>query len=221
MPVGAGGYILFAGGFSGCLESLPILWSDLVRAHPGRPAALPTATGWEEELLDRAAGVYDYRGRGTPSHRRRVCSGHGARAVVRPGSSVRSDRAGRRPHALKLLGAASVRRLGTPPSFRGGAGGMAAGRKRTLCGAVSPAPPPPPPPAPSKPRSGSSRTAASRAPRGGRGREGHAHLNDPRGASRAPGGGWWGGGGGDGALRRGADAARRTRRIRQGRDEAS
>ena len=28
-----------------CLEPLPILWSDLVRVPPGRPAALPTATG--------------------------------------------------------------------------------------------------------------------------------------------------------------------------------
>ena len=36
------------------MELLPILWSDLVRGHPGRPAALPTATGWDEELLDRA-----------------------------------------------------------------------------------------------------------------------------------------------------------------------
>ena len=39
------------------LESLPMLLSDLVRVHPGRPAALPTATGWDEELLDWAAGV--------------------------------------------------------------------------------------------------------------------------------------------------------------------
>ena len=40
-----------------CLESLPILLSDLVRVHPGRPAALPTATGWDEELQARTAGV--------------------------------------------------------------------------------------------------------------------------------------------------------------------
>ena len=40
-----------------CLESLPILLSDPVRAHPGRPAALPKATGWDEELLARTAGV--------------------------------------------------------------------------------------------------------------------------------------------------------------------
>ena len=33
-----------------CLESLPILWSDPVRVRPGRPAALPTAVGWDEEL---------------------------------------------------------------------------------------------------------------------------------------------------------------------------
>ena len=30
------------GGGPSCLKSLPILWSDLVRVHPGRPAALPT-----------------------------------------------------------------------------------------------------------------------------------------------------------------------------------
>ena len=40
-----------------CLESLPILLSDLVRVHPGRPAALPTATAWDEELRARTAGV--------------------------------------------------------------------------------------------------------------------------------------------------------------------
>ena len=42
-----------------CLESLPVLWSDLVRVHPGRPAALltRTATGWDEELRARTAGV--------------------------------------------------------------------------------------------------------------------------------------------------------------------
>ena len=53
-----------------CLESLPILLSDLVRVHQGRPAALPTATTrWDEELRARTAGVpYDSRGRGTPSH---------------------------------------------------------------------------------------------------------------------------------------------------------
>ena len=38
-----------------CLESLPIL--DLVRVYPGRPAAHPTATGWDEELRARIAGV--------------------------------------------------------------------------------------------------------------------------------------------------------------------
>ena len=40
-----------------CLESLPIFWSNLVRVHLGRPAALPTATGWDEELRARTAGV--------------------------------------------------------------------------------------------------------------------------------------------------------------------
>ena len=40
-----------------CLESLPILLSDLVRVHPGRPAAFPTATGWDEELRARTASV--------------------------------------------------------------------------------------------------------------------------------------------------------------------
>ena len=40
-----------------CLESLPILLSDLVTVHPGRPAALPTAAGWDEELRARTAGV--------------------------------------------------------------------------------------------------------------------------------------------------------------------
>ena len=40
-----------------CLESLPMLLSDLVRVHPGRPAALPTATGCDEELRARTAGV--------------------------------------------------------------------------------------------------------------------------------------------------------------------
>ena len=39
------------------MESLPILLSDLVRVHPGRPEALPTATGWDEELRARTAGV--------------------------------------------------------------------------------------------------------------------------------------------------------------------
>ena len=42
------------------MESLPIFEPCLVRAHLGRPAALPTATGWGEELLDRAA-VHQYR----------------------------------------------------------------------------------------------------------------------------------------------------------------
>ena len=45
----------------------------LVRVHPVRPAALPTATGWVEKLRARTAGLrvgqYDFRGRGTPSHR--------------------------------------------------------------------------------------------------------------------------------------------------------
>ena len=40
-----------------CLDSLPILLSDLVTVHPGRPAALPTAAGWDEELRARTAGV--------------------------------------------------------------------------------------------------------------------------------------------------------------------
>ena len=39
------------------LESLLTILSDLVRVHPGRPAALPTATGWDEELRARTAGV--------------------------------------------------------------------------------------------------------------------------------------------------------------------
>ena len=42
--------------------------SDLVRVHPGRPAAHPTATGWDEELRARTAGVRLPRP-GTPSHR--------------------------------------------------------------------------------------------------------------------------------------------------------
>ena len=42
---------------AGCLESLPILQSDLVRVYRGRPAALPTATGWDEEPRARTAGV--------------------------------------------------------------------------------------------------------------------------------------------------------------------
>ena len=37
-----------------CLESFPAFQPCLVRAHPGRPAAPPTATGWGEELLERA-----------------------------------------------------------------------------------------------------------------------------------------------------------------------
>ena len=40
-----------------CLELLPILLSDLVRVHLGRPAALPTATGWDEVLRARTASV--------------------------------------------------------------------------------------------------------------------------------------------------------------------
>ena len=43
---------------------------SLVRTHPGRPAAHPTATGWDEGLLGRASGVrHDYRGTGAPSLR--------------------------------------------------------------------------------------------------------------------------------------------------------
>ena len=34
-----------------CLESRPILWSDLVWAHPARPAALPTAVEAERTNL--------------------------------------------------------------------------------------------------------------------------------------------------------------------------
>ena len=44
-----------AGGAAQCLESLPLLWSDLV--HPGRSAAHLTATSWDEELLARTAGL--------------------------------------------------------------------------------------------------------------------------------------------------------------------
>ena len=42
---------------AGCLESFPTLQSDLVRVHLGRPAEHPTATGWDEELRARTAGV--------------------------------------------------------------------------------------------------------------------------------------------------------------------
>ena len=41
-------------------NALPILLSDdsdLVTVHPGRPAVLPTAAGWDEELRARTAGV--------------------------------------------------------------------------------------------------------------------------------------------------------------------
>ena len=38
-------------------EPLPILLSDLLRVHPGRPAEIPTAAGWGEELRARTAGV--------------------------------------------------------------------------------------------------------------------------------------------------------------------
>ena len=41
------------------MESVPILESDLVRVHPGRPAAHPTATGWDEER-GPVPSVYDY-----------------------------------------------------------------------------------------------------------------------------------------------------------------
>ena len=34
-----------------------MLLSDLVTVHPGRPAALPTATGWDEGLRAWTAGV--------------------------------------------------------------------------------------------------------------------------------------------------------------------
>ena len=40
-----------------CLESIPILWSDLATVHPGRLAVHPTAAGWDEELRTRTAGV--------------------------------------------------------------------------------------------------------------------------------------------------------------------
>ena len=55
----------------GCLESLPILWSDLDRVHPGRPAALPTTTGYGAGTRSSGPGppLYDYRARRTPSHR--------------------------------------------------------------------------------------------------------------------------------------------------------
>ena len=53
---------------SGCLESPPILLSDLVRVHPGRPAALATATAGTRSC-GPGPPVYDYRGRGTQSHR--------------------------------------------------------------------------------------------------------------------------------------------------------
>ena len=47
----------YAGDANSVRESLPVLSPCLVRIHPGRPAAHPTATGWDEELLDRTAGV--------------------------------------------------------------------------------------------------------------------------------------------------------------------
>ena len=65
--------LLARGQEEGChgLESLVILRSeddsDLVRVDPGRPAAHPSATGWDEELRN-GPPVYDYRCRGTPSH---------------------------------------------------------------------------------------------------------------------------------------------------------
>ena len=40
-----------------CLESVPILCSDLVRVHLGRPVAHPLATGWDEELMALTGGV--------------------------------------------------------------------------------------------------------------------------------------------------------------------
>ena len=39
------------------LVRVHILLSDLVRVHPGRPAALPTATGWDEELRAWTSGL--------------------------------------------------------------------------------------------------------------------------------------------------------------------
>ena len=48
------------------MESLPIPSSDLVRVHPGRQAALPTATGCDEALRSwPGPQVHDYSGRGT------------------------------------------------------------------------------------------------------------------------------------------------------------
>ena len=69
-------------GDGSCLESLPILLSDLVRVHPGRPAALPTATGWDEELLAWTAGV----------------------RLPRPGHSESSFRTDPSTHVSELLG---------------------------------------------------------------------------------------------------------------------
>ena len=64
-----------------CLESPAILLSDLVRVHPGRPAAHPSATGWDEELRARTAGV-------------RLQQPHGAlRVIVEDGSIRMSDHA--------------------------------------------------------------------------------------------------------------------------------
>ena len=40
--------------------------SDLVRVHPGRPAAHPTATGWDEELRARSLPDRRPRPRGPP-----------------------------------------------------------------------------------------------------------------------------------------------------------
>ena len=53
------------------LQSLPILWSDLVRVQPGRPPAGGAASEgyglgvWDEELWARTAGVL----LGTPTRR--------------------------------------------------------------------------------------------------------------------------------------------------------
>ena len=60
---------------AGCLESLPILYSDLVRVHPGRPAAYPTATGWDEELQARTAGVRATRSESSLGYARSCSAG--------------------------------------------------------------------------------------------------------------------------------------------------
>ena len=51
-----------------CLKSLSLLWPDLVRVHPGRPAAHRAAMGWDEVLRAPAdRRCCDYRGRGSDS----------------------------------------------------------------------------------------------------------------------------------------------------------